>query len=325
MIRPTPAVSAWRSSASLLLLPCRPTRREVDPGPLDHGQLAAGADVDAQPLLAHPAGDRGAEEGLGRVVDVPAGEGRRRRRGPGRAGPPRPARTPACRPGRRSRSTLIPATVSTPSASLLTLAAPQRGQQRVDVVGHRQPAGRAGSDVGVDRAGDVGCGSRADCARRAPTARRFSRCGHGGRVAPARTVADTVTWSTSASRRARGSVTGWPSAVTVTLPQAAPRQRASNRTPHSVKNWPRVIASMSRPSSQTWLVVSWVCTARLLSARPVHADVRRDRRPPTRRPRCSWPRCGSRRCCSAARPSARPPRCRRPRRAGRPTAAGCPG
>ena len=104
MIRPTPAVSALAQLGDALVVAVQADPAQVDPGPLDHGQLAAGADVDAQPLLAHPAGDRGAEEGLRRVVDVPAGEGRRRRRGPARAGPPRPPRTPACRPGRRSRS-----------------------------------------------------------------------------------------------------------------------------------------------------------------------------------------------------------------------------
>ena len=35
-----------------------------------HAKLSARAHVDAQPLLGHPAGDRPAHEGLGRVVDV---------------------------------------------------------------------------------------------------------------------------------------------------------------------------------------------------------------------------------------------------------------
>src|SRR3712207_8159297 len=39
---------------------------QVDAGALGHRELAARAHVDAQPLLVHPAGDGGAEEGLRR-------------------------------------------------------------------------------------------------------------------------------------------------------------------------------------------------------------------------------------------------------------------
>ena len=56
---------------------------QVDPGPLHNRELAAGAHVDAQSLLAHPAGDRGAEERLAGVVDVPAGERLGEGAGPG--------------------------------------------------------------------------------------------------------------------------------------------------------------------------------------------------------------------------------------------------
>ena len=47
----------------------------VEAGPLGHRQLAAGADVEVEPLLRGPAGGGGAEERLAGVEDVVVGEG----------------------------------------------------------------------------------------------------------------------------------------------------------------------------------------------------------------------------------------------------------
>ena len=66
-----------------LVVAVQTDRARIDPGPQGHGQLTAGAHVHAEPLLGHPAGDRGAQEGLARVVDVPAGERRGEVPGPG--------------------------------------------------------------------------------------------------------------------------------------------------------------------------------------------------------------------------------------------------
>ena len=69
--RPGPPAPARRPTCC-----CRGTaavRREA--GAQRDGELAAGADVEPQPLLGHPARDRGAQERLGGVVDVAAREG----------------------------------------------------------------------------------------------------------------------------------------------------------------------------------------------------------------------------------------------------------
>ena len=53
----------------------QPHPPQIDTGALHHSQLTAGADIDAEPLLAHPAGHRRTEKRLGGVVDIPALEG----------------------------------------------------------------------------------------------------------------------------------------------------------------------------------------------------------------------------------------------------------
>ena len=63
-----------RSSATVLLLPWKPIRAGSKPARSGDGQLAAGADVEAEPLLGDPARDRRAQERLAGVVDVVAGE-----------------------------------------------------------------------------------------------------------------------------------------------------------------------------------------------------------------------------------------------------------
>ena len=177
MIRPTPAVRRLAELGDALVVAVQADPAQVHPGPLHHRQLAAGADVDAQTLLGHPAGHRGAEEGLGRVVDVPAGERARRRPGPGPAGPASSTTYAGVPTWSAISVTLSPATVSTPS---LVLARPRRsraGQQRVDVGGKAKPAGSAGGDVGVDRAGDVGVGHAVTVPGPGSARRLFSSAG----------------------------------------------------------------------------------------------------------------------------------------------------
>ena len=69
-IRPTPASTARASSAHGLVVAVEADPGRVEAGPQRDGQLAAGADVEAEPLLGDPAGDRGAEERLAGVEDV---------------------------------------------------------------------------------------------------------------------------------------------------------------------------------------------------------------------------------------------------------------
>ena len=107
-----------------------------------------------------------------------------------------------------------------------------------------------------------------------------------------------------------------------TSPHAAPRQRSSNRTPQTVKNWPSVIV-LDVPTLQPDLVGGVVGVHdRPLGAPPIHPDVRRDGNLPSVDHDGHGDDVGVPGAAPAARPSARPPRCRRPRRAARPTAAG---
>ena len=157
MIRPTPARAPARARRRSCC--CRAARSaRIDPGPQGHRELAAGADVDAETLLGDPAGHGRTEEGLGGVVDVPAGEGRPRTPVRARAGRSRPPRTPACRPARRSRDVQSGDRAARPASSLSTPRAPQPRHQRVDVGRQPQPARGAAHDVRVDRAGDMGVG-----------------------------------------------------------------------------------------------------------------------------------------------------------------------
>ena len=74
MIRPTPTSTARSSSRSLLLLPWKPIRLGVEARTQRDGQLAAGADVEAEPLLGDPAHAGHGQERLAGVVDVGAVE-----------------------------------------------------------------------------------------------------------------------------------------------------------------------------------------------------------------------------------------------------------
>ena len=82
-IRPTPASTARVELGDRLVVAVeqQPLGREA--GAQRDRQLAAGADVEAEPLLGDPAGDLGAQERLGGVVDGAALERLRARRGPG--------------------------------------------------------------------------------------------------------------------------------------------------------------------------------------------------------------------------------------------------
>ena len=92
------------------------------PGVERGGQLAAGADVEVEPLLVQPAHDGAGEERLAGVEDVGVAARRRRaRRGSGRGSRPRRGSRRACRTPRRAGSTSIPPTVTAPSASRLTV------------------------------------------------------------------------------------------------------------------------------------------------------------------------------------------------------------
>ena len=93
----TPAAIAIRSSATHLLLPCSAHARGRHAGGERDVQLAAGGDVEQQPLVVRQPGHRPAQERL-RRVDRRAGDRTRRPpRGSGRAGAPRRRRTAACR------------------------------------------------------------------------------------------------------------------------------------------------------------------------------------------------------------------------------------
>ena len=83
MTRPTPSSTARSSSPSVLLLPWKPTRSIGKPARSATAQLAAGADVEGEPVLGQPARDGRAEERLAGVEDVVAGEGVAEGAGPG--------------------------------------------------------------------------------------------------------------------------------------------------------------------------------------------------------------------------------------------------
>ena len=58
MIRPTPGTTARRSSRERLVVAVEADPGRVEAGALGDGELAAGADVEAEALLGDPAGDR---------------------------------------------------------------------------------------------------------------------------------------------------------------------------------------------------------------------------------------------------------------------------
>ena len=116
-IRPTPASTARRSSAHGLVVAVEADPGRVDAGAQRDGQLAGRADVEAQPLLGDPAGDRGAEERLAGVVDVVALERLRKARArPRKSASSRTYAGEPCSATRSRRST--PPTSRAPSSFL---------------------------------------------------------------------------------------------------------------------------------------------------------------------------------------------------------------
>ena len=110
MIRPTPASTRAAQLVVGLVVAVVADPRRVEAGPQRDGELAGGADVEAEPLLGDPARDRRAEERLAGVVDVVAAERVAERRGPGPGSRPRRGRTPGCRARRPGRSGRTPPT-----------------------------------------------------------------------------------------------------------------------------------------------------------------------------------------------------------------------
>ena len=146
-----------RSSASDLLLPWKPIRAGSKPGPQRDGELAAGADVEAEALLGHPAGDRRAEERLAGVEDVVRRRTASRKASgtPARPGSrPRRGRRPGCRTRRPGRGTSTPPTRSA-AVGLARASADHSGRTRaLRSSGARSHDGPRRA-LGVERAGLV--------------------------------------------------------------------------------------------------------------------------------------------------------------------------
>ena len=271
MIRPDAGGQALPQLVEALVVAVQPDPGQVDAGPLRHGQLAAGADVEAQPLLADPAGDRGAEERLGGVVDLPA----RERLGEGAGAGAQVVLVddvrPASRTARPARSTSTPATVSTPSSSLPTSALHSRGSSALTSSGSASQPGRAGGRVGVDRAGDVGVGHDVERCQtgRAPARPRRGLDGRGGTAAPGH-------WYISLRpRRGRTPVTDRPAPVAqgiehrppeavaqVRILPGAPTRRAetpasaaSGRLPRAARRPAAVHRTGAHPRGPCWTAV----------------------------------------------------------------------
>ncbi len=88
-IEPMPTATAFSSSTTLLLLPWKPEPRGIGSCGEGDGELAAGADVDGEPLVGDPAHDLGAQERLAGVVDAGLHAVRLDRGAEGREGAPR--------------------------------------------------------------------------------------------------------------------------------------------------------------------------------------------------------------------------------------------
>ena len=180
MIRPTPASRASSSSVLALVVAVQPDRARVDPGPQGHGQLAPGADVDAEALLGDPAGD-------GRA----AGRTCRRSRRPSR-------RRPSAKSRARVAQVVLVEHVDRRADLLRDLgdrqsrdrehalgvladvALQSAGSRSLTSLGHRQPARRAAQDVGVDRARDMHVGHRLTLSERVTPGRMRPPPGPGG-------------------------------------------------------------------------------------------------------------------------------------------------
>ncbi|TWH01886.1 hypothetical protein L615_001500000590 [Nocardioides sp. J9] len=159
----------------------------VDAGTQRDGQLTVAAHVEAQPLLRDPAGDRGAEEGLAGVVDVVAAERVAEGLRPGAELALVEDERRGVHVGHQVRHRDA-ADVQHAVVVLARRRRPQRGHQRVDVLGLAQPHRRgAGEAAGRDVPAHIRSGAETP-----------SR---------SRPLAITVRVATVSTRRA--SLTGW--------------------------------------------------------------------------------------------------------------------
>ena len=164
MIRPTPSSTARSSSRRRLVVAVEADPLHREAGPLGDEQLAAGADVEREPVLGQPARRRSCRGRPCRRSRRRSRRRRRGRRGPGRGSRPRPGRTPVSRARGPARAAALPRPTSTPSA--LAAVCDQRcGDERVGVGRLTQPGGPAQGAVGVRPAGRVGGGHDVTSAR----------------------------------------------------------------------------------------------------------------------------------------------------------------
>ena len=125
----------------------------VEAGAQRDGQLAAGADIQAQPLLVDPAGHGGAEEGLAGVEDVEGGERVAERPGAG----PQVVLVEHVRRGHVLGDEVChrhPADGQV-AVDLVSRRRPQRRHQGVGVAGLTQPGGAFEGAIGVRPSGLV--------------------------------------------------------------------------------------------------------------------------------------------------------------------------
>ena len=188
MIRPTPSSTARASSAEGLVVAVEADPLHREARPLRDGELAAGADVEAESLLGDPAGDRRAEERLAGVEDVAVGEPVAEGPGPGPEVLPRRGRTPGsrARPTRSVRRT--PPTSSAPS-TLRAVCDHSSGTSALGSPGSRSHDGPRRAPARVRPAGLVGLIGRSHplrCARRRAGRGRSRRRSRGASTSSSR-------------------------------------------------------------------------------------------------------------------------------------------
>jgi hypothetical protein len=152
-IEPTPTSTARSSSATDLLLPCRPRRTGRRPRRARR-RASAGGDVDGEALLGHPAHDLGREERLAGVVDACAHAARAAAAVEGVTHRARARGTVLVEDVQRSaelraQGTPTPAISSSPSRHARPRRPHQRGE-RVRVGRHGEPRGTSGRSEAAD-------------------------------------------------------------------------------------------------------------------------------------------------------------------------------
>jgi hypothetical protein len=185
---------------------------QADPGGVEaraqrDGQLAKRAHIQVEALLEDPAGDGPAEEALARVIDLPPGE----RLSPGKRPPPEVDlvdhvhRRSCLREDVAHRQT---AHVHLPAGATDRGATPQAVDEGVGVRRPVQPHRGGGTDVGMDRSGNVHMGHDAQLCHV-----------HPGRHDP-RQVADTAAFA-------------WRGSDTATMVLESSTALVAMRCPHS--------------------------------------------------------------------------------------------